>query len=92
MKEKIKFIREKCIEANPEIEADNGCAGCRYIPNPICLADVLWVVDLLKEGDVYFIPDREKIIADIFHLWNTKDNNLENQSEKTIDFIYNLLK
>ena len=139
--DKIKFIQEKCIEANPEIvELKFGCEikhnaspkddgryvsekdgnhwyctneGVIYpileehieiIGRPIRLADVLMAISSLNKGNK--INDFNKLEYGIsgggFYIgncithdsmdWYLKDNNLENQPEETIDFIYDILK
>lgn len=113
---KLQFIREKCIEANPEIvELEFGCevkekdSGEQFfiadrddmdlmpdayeiIGRPIRLADVLLAIPFKANMGIYadgtFI---KRSAGDTGYEWNLKDNNLEKQSKKTIDFIYNIL-
>ena len=138
MQDKLKLIREKVIEANPEIvELKFGCeveyekkpfrmiyfgvvttihksSICvlhnRLIPDfivkerdirkiigrPITLADVLLAIKtgiyIREDGSIY---SDEGVPLDLHYTgvsWNLKDNNLNNQSEECIDFLYELLK
>lgn len=123
--DKLKHIREKCIEANPEIkkrryktqelllymfeqlEHDIGVSipsvedhqkqAKEYAIHPIRLADVLLAIgDILDEtqtykekmGDYFVVGHDEK---DEQLKWNLKDDNLDNQSPETLEFIANLL-
>ncbi len=96
MDKKLQKIREKCIEANPKdswleygqevVEDTNGNFIASSRPRPIRLADVLLAIRKFVEENG---EPQDKLI---YSLWNPKDNNLENQSEETIEFIYRLLK
>lgn len=126
MKTKLEIIKEKVIEAVPEImELKFGCAwkdnqadwvyverfsittsqkgGWTSVPpdpeqilgRPITLADVLLTIAFGKT--VGFIRTDTGLIeidqnpSELLSLWNLKEN-LENQSEETIEFLYNLIK
>ena len=63
------------------------------IGRPIRLADVLLALQKGSTNKRYIFialggPDK---LMDLILLWNLKDNNLENQSPETIDFIHGLL-
>ncbi|KKL61319.1 hypothetical protein LCGC14_2196490 [marine sediment metagenome] len=127
-KDKVEFIRQQAIKANPEIvelkfgceviikdgkngkiiyESDTGTlviAGrelpitfkgsvTEIIGRPIRLADVLYAI---KEKQKLYHKDLIGLIEDkminVMLSWNLKDDNLENQYEETIDFIYKILK
>ena len=105
---KIETIIEKCIEANPSTLGracdchDRLCEMCvlgRTVANNnliIRLADVLLAINIIGAysigADGRFIFEGEWIGSPFAVTWNLKDNDLENQSENTIDFIYDLLK
>jgi hypothetical protein len=72
--EKIKAIREKCIEVNPEIDKDiNECSECRrdvvvggvrvVKDRPIRLADVLVAIEKSK-GQERMTKQKEHIVLD----------------------------
>ncbi len=142
---KLKEIREKCIEANPEIvELKFGCElkiwvqkdwkkqhpfpddmelkramfvgvedsqymvyaekekmalrhtkkvfdrEYKIIGRPIHLADVLLVIEPIAiKRDLSDLLLKFIIGSD--YMWNLKDDNLDNQSEETINFIHSLL-
>jgi len=159
MKDKIEFIRKKCIEANPEInKLDMGCAykrkaikgawhkhtlvrpvsyenlcGCkqgmlstqafRSFKCGLCKKEKSWpnggvpkwCLDCASERKVcphcktgLEILGREIRLADmlitlegkvrnesalvLIAMWNLLKDSLQDQSEETIDFIYDLLK
>ena len=86
--QKLKFIRHKCIEANPSRhepwEYDTGePVGSGYIKtNPCRLADVLLAC---PKGPEFF----DKYVIPIVDLWNLRET-LNNQPERTVDFLYQL--
>ena len=92
--DKIQKIREKCIEANPEI---NEIILPDY-PNgrhrTIRLADVFLALKSLDPKTfqetlkdlVIGIENGKKIM-----FWNLKDDNIENQTPPTVNLILNLL-
>jgi hypothetical protein len=126
----IAFIREKCIEANPDIEnpelrkgflclvSDKRTStGERYITSydvaihddsleplqafrPIRLADVLLAIpnqygQKLSTG--YISGDRinvslEADTLDVVAYWNLRKDDLTEQSDECINFLYELLK
>lgn len=59
------------------------------IGRPIRLADVLLAVN---EADNPHSIDGDKDHENVMWKWNWKDDNLNNQSPETINFIHNLLK
>jgi hypothetical protein len=104
MNEKLQFIREKCIAANPHRaegwDWDSGRPeGSGYMDHAPCrLADVLRAVPnetkrLLLYG--YLSGDRlnvwEARIMNVLSQWDTRADDLEKQSEDTINFLYELL-
>lgn len=134
MNDKIQFIREKCIAANPEIvELKCGCeASDRYgndwvyngwewwgkeklmknigtelaiVGRPIRLADVLLAIHgRYHHGDVVdvrILPSGtfQKMYTgtvmpgdwDYGPVWNLRADDLEKQSEETINFLAELL-
>lgn len=149
--EQIKFIREKCIEANPDIKKlEFGChidnvlwyktekdkeegtvdwketgmdskqgvivkdlrseflpmwvdygeqlefqiqhddiVSFEIIGRDIRLADVLLVADNAGKGKLDAVRNN---ILSVYDKWNLLKDNLNDQSDETIEFIYNLLK
>ena len=101
MKDKINKIRKACIKANPEgfgiIDEQKSYPYMRDVR----LADVLLVIsnsvhNVYIDADGVFIDydsvwESGEVKVHDFN-WNLKDNNLENQSEETLEFIFNLLK
>lgn len=102
MNDKLNLIREKCIAANPEIGelkkfVCENCGGNDEVHyRPIHLADVLLAIAerigfaTVKELGInsfgeFFFSDNIK------ERWNLR-TDLENQSEETINFLYELLK
>lgn len=119
----IEFIREKCIEANPEIVEPAMRKGMlclvsdhgeRYVtsydvavakstvgdyeilqvlPRPIRLADVLLAIEKVKDQ-----TQHGKCVMILCNGWGEKErwdlrqDNLNDQDEPTIRFIYELLK
>jgi len=64
----------------------------KIIGRPIRLADIFWTIEFLIPKMKIVWDARDGLVKNITHKWNLKDDNLENQSEETIEFIYNLLK
>jgi hypothetical protein len=106
MTDKLETIREKCIEANPEIHRvfDNWASThdrdeeqFTHEERPIRLADVL----LAMEGEPYFIgtdgcwqrwDDNLGLISCAMqNSWNLHEDDLTKQSPETVDFLYALL-
>jgi hypothetical protein len=78
-------LKEAIQQANPEIIAihECDCPSREDVPGrPIRLADVL----LVGEDQLW-----AKNVLDLITLWNLKDDNLDNQSEETKQFLINLL-
>lgn len=92
--QKIAFIREACIKANPEIMSLGfGCEG-----RPIRLADVLLAIGR-REDRIHLSCDGWFCLLDAYTSnfmrrfnWYLHKDSLEDQSEETIDFIYSLLE
>lgn len=76
-------IKEACRKANPDKQGD-----------VFTLSDVLLAIRKLDLETLY--PEEKypnvKVVGMVVGRWNLKDNNLENQSQETISFIYELLK
>lgn len=88
MDKKLKEIREACIKANSEL--DVSYMGDEF-EKIIHLADVVLVVDEeYKKGEWNEEQWQRAKLKLLFH-WKLKDDNLDNQSPETIDFIHNLL-
>jgi hypothetical protein len=90
----LDLIRQKCIEANPEIMATRNCThpNCQYAEHTfsgrsIRLADVLLAI---------FEADAEERADELIHgsvkVWNLRKDHLNEQSEETIDFLADLLR
>lgn len=105
MNDKLQLIREKCIAANPKIETINDCS-CRFCSKdnhqtiklfgrPLRLADVLLVIQI-KNNEQY--KDERALYATrgdvhlVVTFWDLHNDDLEQQSEETINFLYELLK
>ncbi|HKQ06151.1 MAG TPA: hypothetical protein VJ464_13530 [Blastocatellia bacterium] len=105
MNEKLETIRQACIKANPDIfieGCESGKENCdcwwhkNYPPDgnkyrPICLADVLLAI----EGKSYDgWPAGYQLITsrNIRRPWNPRTDDLTQQSEETINFLYELLQ
>ena len=83
---------------NGTVIEDSVCGDIEeIIGRPIRLADVLLAIDkYVKIGN---LSDKEKdgglsyldFVSFIYDKWNLEDNNLQNQSPETIDFIHKLL-
>ena len=105
METKLKLIREACIKANPPTHKVSdgtkytvGKSIVDYDKIPIRLADVLVALDQKYPGQFAVVTETEKGMVvkkefmEILRFWEWKDNNLENQSEECINFLYELLK
>jgi hypothetical protein len=85
--EQLALIRQKCVEANPEIDelkvfVCNNCADDGDVHyRPIRLADVLW---LLEEKKVAKQIGFDKIGDFALHMWNLRKDSLEEQSDETL--------
>jgi len=108
---KIKFIREKCIEVNPKIMTNNTSmllegefhGIINHRDKTVRLADVLMALEKnQKDGQSFYlvsagggfwkVNQKDGMEWCKGYSWNLKNNNLENQLEETIDFIYDILK
>ena len=98
----VNKIKEACRKANPDKTWNWGCECDRTYKDPFTLADVLLAINLLDvihwNGARYELGEFRVSAEGYFMLkernpvrWNLKDNNLENQSPETIDFIHGLL-
>jgi hypothetical protein len=87
MNEKIESIRQKCLEARfGEFYLDSTDANERraYVPR---LSDMLIAVQKFSSPDWF-----EKYVIPIVDTWNLREDSLDKQSEKTVEFLYKLLK
>ena len=100
--DKLNFIRQKCIEANPNRsegwDEDSGRpTGSGYMDFMPCrLADVLLVIKkmymngtLQKEGE---FKNGTEWFGEIAWDWNLRSDDLTQQSEETINFLFDLLQ
>jgi hypothetical protein len=100
MTSKLQYIKDKCVEANPNLSIKHGKMfrdGKMWSSEtPIRLADVLVAIhkqardyykNIPAEAQYYYEMKGRRLLFD----WDTLDNNLENQSEECIDFIANVL-
>ena len=62
------------------------------IGRPLTLADVLLAITINNFGGAQFDAMGRKEVWDTCRLWHLDNDNLENQNEDCIDFIYSLLK
>jgi hypothetical protein len=98
--DQINFIREKCIEANPEsFTFEDGNWWRReknaiIAPVPIRLADVLLAIGsgVRMEEQTSSGQLSIGVAGRGWTLWNLRSADLRDQSEETIEFLYNLLK
>ena len=103
----IKQCDCRCHNGKQVFRAEGGiCLDCKCLPHericrPIHLADVLLAIEAIsessKEGWSYRVwADSEFQINDGFSecetIWNLRAADLEQQSEETINFLYELLK
>jgi hypothetical protein len=87
--EKLEAIRKACVEANPKREWTM-IVGGGWTESPVRLADVLLAMDAkLKTPFFETANDWERFL---FIKWNLYKDSLEEQSEETVAFIYDLLK
>lgn len=99
----LDFIRQKCVEANPE----GGIMNKTYPglqKRPIRLADCLLAIKEKVGGEAGIYQKwldgsyqaKKSIVGFIFgdqmHCWNLRKDSLEEQDEDTITFIADLLK
>ncbi len=92
--EQLETIRAACIRANPDR------AWIRYedvdTEWPVRLADVLWAwhekADKdLQDKDIIPLPMRAMYGKIALH-WNLRKDDLTEQSDETISFLYDILK
>jgi hypothetical protein len=87
--DKLELIRQACIKANPI-----GSGGFKY--RPIRLADVLLAIDGTTQGQLIAIrPNGDMYRSDIQNTkwhWNLRNDDLSQQSNECIEFLYDLLK
>jgi len=86
MQDKIKTIREKIIEAR---------TGEKNVPNEkerFTLSDVLLAIEKKHHNPISHMSiDGYIEVKMLLERWKLKDDNLNNQSSETIDFIYELV-
>jgi hypothetical protein len=90
----IKNIRAACTKANPDIEEEFGCScgSCDYETRvrPIRLADVLLAVENGRSAEM--TEEKIRILRYIASIWNLRTDDLEQQSDETVEFISSLLE
>jgi hypothetical protein len=103
MNEKLQFIREKCIAANPEIVLRLGEAnGISLVKHPpIRLADVLLAIEehFATDSSMKINDIQSEIVSHTYlngkyirpPYWNLRADDLEKQSRECLAFLYNLL-
>jgi len=92
-RQKIKNISRACIEANPDIAELKEIENVRKTGNThfvqhrtIRLADVLLAI-MNENAVANKFKLFEQRVIDVVRRWAWDDNNLENQSEETLDLI-----
>jgi len=95
--QKLELIRQKCIEAHGECEHPiNAGARCQFgccQNRPIRLADVLLAIEpgiYLDVSGGFFKHDARGVRI-YFAIWNLRKDDLNSQSEETIDFLAGVL-
>jgi hypothetical protein len=89
VQEKSEYIRRRCIEANPDITKRHYTEECiKKFGYPIHLADVL---NALQRQYQYYIPDTT-ISTLCQGYWNLLTDDLGEQSDDKIEYIYKLLQ
>jgi hypothetical protein len=77
LQEKVEYIRRRCVEANPKASSRS-----------IHLADV---INALQGQYQNYIPDNTiSILCQSY--WNLQCDDLTEQSEENVDYIYKLLQ
>ena len=102
----IALIREKCVAANSDIErlVGYGRHGDKLIDDrPVRLADVLLAInyyeEVVKNKNSWFDEPSNIIGGELIlyiteagrMIWNLRKDNLTEQSDETLEFLYNLL-
>jgi hypothetical protein len=87
--EKLGYIRQKCIEANPEIIKRQYVHDYGNVP-PVRLADVLLAIKHLYSRKDHFSTSGH--VNQVVWRWEWWKDDLTEQSEETTDFIYDLLQ
>lgn len=99
----LQFIKEKCIESNPnkewcELRPDGGGYEMWLEGVPCRLADVLLAVDRKRPPKQEWYVRYDGQFRDVRNdawgnvSWNLLDDRLEKQSDECLTFIWNLLK
>lgn len=87
--EQLQLIRQKCVEANPEIKNRVHSAFGAIIR----LADVLLAIEQTehwRKGT--FLRERKTTIHDVYERWNLRKDDLTQQSDECLQFLADLLK
>jgi hypothetical protein len=84
MNQKLKAVKNACIAANPQIDKDE--ARGIIFGRPIRLADVLLAMTRVLNGE-----EAQRPVLELIDDWNLRADDLEKQSEETINFLYDLL-
>ena len=94
--DKLQTIREACIKANPKKEweeyfPDAGDHRGVAVDIPCRLAAVLLAIDekFVEENSGNW--GVEETQSKLVKLWNLRNDDLSQQSEETINFLYDLL-
>jgi hypothetical protein len=88
-KEMAEYIRQRCIEANPDITKRHYTEECiKKFGYPIHLADV---INALQMQHQEYIPDAT-ISTLCQAYWNLRTDDLGEQSDDKIEYIYKLLQ
>lgn len=95
--EKLVAIKQRCIEANPELEVYVGVyhdgpkkgQAMRVPARPIRLADVLLALRFHKVR--VDLRGHSTMEAGVVYYWNLRADDLSAQSDETIDYVHSLL-
>jgi hypothetical protein len=101
--DKLNFIREKCIATNKEKFCGRArCSGEKCLNATIRLADVLLAMEQSRKRDgsewLVMFTGEFRYVNVLHHSlerhpkWNLRADDLREQSEETINFLYELLK
>ncbi len=84
--EQLEAIRGKCIEANPEIQPKFFTHPSHG--RPVRLSDILLAIQIWAEFKPGFFPQEAE---DVMRMWNLRADDLGEQNDECIQFIYSLL-
>lgn len=99
--DKIKYIKEKIIQANPTKQWEWDCKCGMTHDKDYSLADVLLAIQnrgevfknyhIATSGHFYSVMIDHRTLVQAYK-WDLFKDSLSDQSNETIDFIFNLLK